>query len=143
MDRQQIIMNFTVPPSNEDIKVIAEETLDILPEELLEYCESLLIEVEEFPDEAIEDELDLDDSYDLLALYRNGNEISPGIEKKGNDENSTLIIYRRPLLDYWCESQDSLNDVIRNTMIEELADNFDFTDDEIEDMTSRHYQGLL
>ena len=143
MDRQQIIMTFTIPPSNEDIKIIAEESLDTLPEEILELCETPVIHVEEFPDESIEDEFDLEDSYDLLCLFRKGSEISPGVESKIANDDDVIILYRRPLLDYWCESEDNLNDVIRQTIIEELAQNFDFSDDEIDEMTQRHYQGLL
>lgn len=143
MDRQQIIMNFSVPPSSDDLAVIAREILTTLPEELLEFCEGVEVHIEELADEAIEDELDLDDPYDLFLLYRNGKEISPGVERKTADGDDLLIVYRRPLLDYWCECEEDINLLFRQLVVEELGRVFEFSDEEVEDMVSRHYQGLL
>lgn len=143
MNRKQIIMNFSVPPSCSDLKVIGEETLEILPEEILEFCDELTIEVEDFPDEVIEDEFDLDDPYDLLAFYKSGKEIAPGVERKVAEEGDVLILYRRSILDLWCENEEDLAHVVRQVMIEELGRHLDFSDDEIEEMIERHYQGLF
>ena len=143
MSQQKIIMNFTVPPSIDDLTVIAEEALENMPEELMEFCDSLAIQIEEIADESIETDLELEDPYELVALYKNGNQLSPGVEKKVANDEDILIVFRRPLLDLWCESGDDLNDVVRQAMIEELGHNFDFSDDEIDEMTQRHHQGML
>ncbi len=141
--QQQIIMNYSVPPGAEEIEVMAATMLDNLPEELLEYCEGLAIKVEDFPDETIIGELDIEDPYDLLALYKSGKEISPGVEKKTANDDDVLVIYRRPLLDMWCESCDDLMGLLRQVIIEELGRHFDFPDEEIEELGRRHYQGML
>lgn len=143
MDTKQIIMNYSRPPSIEDMVVIAGEILDQLPEEILEFCEGLAIRVEDFPDESTEQEVDLEDPYDLLALYRSGKEISPGVQKKTANDDDLLILFRRPILDMWCESGDDLPGLIRQVMIEELGRHFDFSDDEIDEMSARHFQGML
>lgn len=141
--RNQIIMNYTVPPGVEEVDVMAAGALAALPEELLEFCEGLAIRIEDFPDDAVVDELDLEDPYDLMALYRSGKEISPGVEKKTANDDDLLIIYRRPLLDMWCESCEDLSTLLRQVMIEELGRHFDFSEQEIDEMTSRHFQGML
>lgn len=143
MDRQEIIMNFNTPPSLEDMKVIAEAVLEALPEELMEFCDDLAIEIEDFPDETLEQELELEDPYELVALYRSGSQISPGVEKKVANDDDILMLFRRPLLDLWCETCDDLNSVVRQAMIEELGQNFEFSEDEIDEMAERHYQGML
>lgn len=140
---QHIVMNFSVPPSADDLVVIANEQVEAMPDELAEYCEDLLIQIEEFPDESVETDLELDDPYELLALYRPGKEVSPGVEKKVANDDDILILYRRPILDAWSDSGEDLAHVIREAMIEEIANHYDFTEDDIEDMTSRHYQGRL
>lgn len=122
---------------------MASEILEALPEELLEYCDGLAISVEDLPDETTEQELDLEDTYDLLALYKSGKEISPGVEKKTANDDDVLTLYRRAILDMWCETSDDLSGMIRQIMIEELGRHFDFSDDEIDDMAERHYQGML
>ncbi len=143
MDRKQIIMNFSMPPGLDDLEVMALAIVDNLPEELDEFCEDLVVVVEEFPDEALEAELDLDDPYELLSFYRSGKELSPGVEKKSGKEDDVLMLFRRPLLDLWCENHEDLNGLIRQAIIEELGKSFDFSEDEIEDMVARHDQSLL
>ncbi len=143
MDRDEIIMNFSIPPSIEDLEILTRNTKDTLPEELMIFCENLTVQVEDFPDSAIEDELDLDEPYDLLALFRSGSQIAPGIKSKVANDDDVLIIFRRPLLDMWCETSEDLSSLIRQIIIEELARNFDFSDEEIDDMTKQHYQGML
>ncbi|MEM7679816.1 MAG: metallopeptidase family protein [Pseudomonadota bacterium] len=136
-------MNFTVPPSLDDMLVIAGATLDILPEELAEFCDTLTVEVEDFPCEVVEQEQDLDDPYELCVLYKSGREISPGVERKTANDDDVLVLYRRPILDLWCEECDDLSVIIRSIIVEELGRNFDFSDEEIDEMNERHYQGML
>ncbi len=143
MDQQRIIMNFTTAPSADDIEVIANEVLETLPEELLEFCDALTLQIEDMPDESLEIELDLDDPYELVALYKSGKELSPGVESKVANDDDLLILFRRPILDSWCETGEELSQIVRDAMIEELGNNFEFSDDEIEEMSRRHYQGML
>jgi predicted Zn-dependent protease with MMP-like domain len=141
--QNQIIMNFSAPPSADDLTVISSGQLELLPDELLEYVEDLAIQIEEMPDESIESEMELDDPYELVALFKSGKQISPGVEKKSANDDDVLILFRRPILDMWCESGEDLTSVVRDTMIEEIASNFEFSEDDIEEMAARHYQGML
>lgn len=140
---QQILMNFSAAPTEDDISVIANEQLDNLPDELSEFFEELTIKIEDIPDETTESDLELEDPFDLLALYKAGTELAPGVEKKAANDDDILILYRRPILDAWCESGLDLTQIIREAMIEEIGNHFDFSDDEIEEMSARHYQGML
>jgi len=143
MSAKQIIMNFSVPPSIDDLQVMAATILETLPEELSEFCDGLAVSLDDFPDETTEQEMEVDDPYELLALYRSGKEISPGVEKKTANDDDILFLYRRPILDMWCESGDDLGTLLRAVIIEELGKHFDFSDDEIEEMNERHFQGML
>jgi len=136
-------MHFSYPPSLEDIEVMAAEFLNALPEELVQHCDGLSVRVEDFPDEATELEQELDDPYELAAFYKSGREIAPGVERKVANAEDVLVLYRRPLLDLWCENQEDLGVVLRQVMIEELGRHFEFSEDEIDEMTARHFQGLL
>lgn len=142
MDRRQIIMNYGTPPSIEDLEVIASAVIDTMPAEITSFCDSIVIQVEEMPDEALEIEMDLDDPYDLIVLYRSGKELSPGVESKVANDDDILIVYRRPFLDYWCEEGQDIAELLRQIIIEELGDNFDFDEDEIEEMVKSSHQGF-
>jgi predicted Zn-dependent protease with MMP-like domain len=117
--------------------------MESIPDELLGFCDGLAIAVEEIVDEAAVQDLDLEDAFDLLALYKSGKQISPGIEKKTANDEDVLLIFRRPVLDMWCETGEDLSVLIRQVMIEELGRNFEFSESEINEMTRRHYQGML
>lgn len=136
-------MNFTVPPSLDDMLVIADAALDTLPEELAEFCDTLTLEIEDFPDELVEQEQELEDPYELCALYKSGREIAPGVERKTANDDDVLILYRRPILDLWCDEGEDLSTLVRSIIVEEVGRNFDFSDDEIDEMNERHYQGML
>lgn len=143
MNQHKIIMNFSAPPSGDDLLEIAREILETMPDEILEHCETLALQCDEVADDATQAEMEVDDPYELLALYRSGKEISRGVQRKVANDDDVLVIYRRPILDLWCELGENLTNIIREVMIEELAQNFDFTEDEIEEMARRHYQGML
>lgn len=143
LSKQQIIMNFTTPPSVDDLMAIARDVLQNLPDELLEMCEDTVPWIEEFPDEVIMQEMDLGDTYDLLALFRSGDEISPGVQKKVANDDDALVLFRRPILDLWCETGDDLNVLVREVIIQELGRAFEFSEDDISEMVARHHQGLL
>jgi len=140
---EQIIMNFSVPPSADDLSVIAQAQLQNMPDELQDHIENLSILIEEIPDDATQSDLDLDDPYELLVFYKAGKELTPGVEKKVANDDDELILYRRSILDYWCETGEDLTSLIREAMIEEIATYFDFPEDDITEMTRRHHQGML
>ena len=75
-----------------------------------------------------------------MALYKSGKEIAPGVQKKISNDEDALVLYRRALLDMWCEMQDDLESVLRQVMIEELGRCFDLSDDDIQEITDRAYQ---
>lgn len=143
MNQAQIIMHYTTAPSPDDIQVMAQDIVDTLPEDILDYCEDLAIVIEELADEALEDELDLEDPFELLALYRSGREISPGVMSKVANDDDVVILFRRPILDMWCETGEELAKVLREVIITELGRHFEFSDEEIETMANEHYQGMM
>ncbi len=138
MDRQRIVMHYTVSPSAEDLEAIAVNIWDSLPGELLTHCEDVALLVEDMADDITMDDLDLDDPYELLALYKNGKEISPGVEMTVANDDDVLVLYRRAILDMWCETGDDLQNLLRQVLIEELGRYFDFPDEDIEEMADRY-----
>lgn len=143
MECKRIIMNYTVPPSVEDLDDLAAVVWESMPDELSSRCDELAITVEDIADETTLSDLGIEDPFDLVALYKDGKAISPGVERKVANDDDSLVIYRRSILDMWCETQEDLQGLIRQAMIEELGRYFEFSDEDIEDMSERHYQGML
>ncbi|MGH1377551.1 MAG: metallopeptidase family protein [Alphaproteobacteria bacterium] len=143
MECKSIIMNHTVPPSLEDLETMANGVLPSMPEELLGHCEGLVVVLEDIVDEAMLVDLNIEDPFELLALYKNGKEISPGIVRKVANDDDVLVLYRRALLDVWCETEEDLQSIIRQVMIEEMGRYFEFSDNDVQDMTEQDYRGVL
>lgn len=143
LSRHEIIMNFTTSPSLDDLAVMARQILESLPDELSASCEELGLQVEEFPDEGIEEEMDLETPYELLALFRSGKEIAPGVQKKVANEDDVLLLFRRPILDLWCETGDDLTSLVREVVIEEIARGLEFSEEDIKEMILRAHQNAI
>ena len=112
------------PPSHHDFREIAESHLGNLPYELDDIIDSLEIIIDDFPPEDIQEELELETEFDLLALY-----IDAPVK--------SLVLYRRPILNIWCETEEPLEDIIRHLMITELAQQLDYTAEQIESLANQ------
>lgn len=129
---------FTGPtaPSLADIDQIANAALASIPDELRRHARGVVIRVEEFPDEETLDDLGLEDPFDLLGLYR-GVALSRKSVFHAPQNVDMVFLYRRPILDYWCESGDDLGDIVRHVLIHEIGHHFGFSDADMERIESQ------
>ena len=120
-----------LPPSLADLDALAQEALATIPEELKQHLGAVVIRVEDFPDDETADEMELESAFDLLGLYR-GVALphqSLAAPRSGID---MIFLYRRPILDYWCETGTDLSDVVRHVLIHEIGHHFGFSDEDME-----------
>lgn len=145
MTNSKILMTFTTPPSFDDLETIARGILDNLPDEYIAHRDpdEIDITVEDLADEAMEEELDLDDPYDLQVLYKGGNEIKPGVVSKGKSDEDSLILFRRPILEEWCDQAEDLTTLIRQLVLEEIGRFFEFSDEAIEEIIENSMQNAF
>lgn len=119
------------PPSLADIEALALEVRDSLPEPFRRFAAAIVLRVEDFPDAEIEREMELDSPFDLLGLYQ-GTSVDQKSVAATPEHIDMIFIYRRPLLDYWCETAEDLAHVVRHVMIHEIGHHFGFSDDDME-----------
>ncbi len=130
MKSQTIMMGYTTPPSIEEIITIAEEIIDELPEGVEKYIGKLIVEVEDFPDDYIMEELDLETPYDVYGVYQTSG--PRALNRTKGKQQDVLYLYRRPILDAWCDTQDDFGLLLSRIILQEIGYHFGFTDDEIE-----------
>ena len=131
MQSQTIMLGYTTPPSIEDILTIAEERVDLLPEGLTKMISKLRIEVEDFPDDYIIEEMDLETPYDVYGVYQSSGPKALNKTTSSKDDD-VLYLYRRPILDYWSETQEDFTVLLNRIIIQEIGYHFHCTEDEIE-----------
>lgn len=122
---------FSTPPSLEEIETIALETLATLPERFRRHAEGVIVRIEEFPDEEVEREMELESPFDLMGLYTGVSIDQQSINDLPRPPNM-IFLYRRPLLDYWCETGEDLPHLVRHVMIHEMGHHFGFSDADME-----------
>jgi len=118
-------------PTLEEIETIALETLEALPARFRRHAEGVIVRVEEFPDEETEREMELESPFDLMGLYRGVSLDRQSVHDLPREPNM-IFLYRRPLLDYWCETGEDLAHLVRHVMIHEMGHHFGFSDADME-----------
>jgi predicted Zn-dependent protease with MMP-like domain len=122
---------FTTAPSLDEIESLAAEAYTTIPDELRRHVGDVVIRVEEFPDAETEDEMELESPFDLLGLYR-GVALTRQSVGDVRDDIDMIFLYRRPLLDYWCETGEDLAHLVRHVLIHEIGHHFGFSDEDME-----------
>ena len=118
-------------PSLGDIERLADAALATIPAALKRHLGPLVIRVEEFPDAETEEAMDLDSPFDILGLYR-GVALPHKSISDPRAQIDMVLLYRRPILDYWCETGDDLAAVVRHVLIHEIGHHLGFSDDDME-----------
>ena len=119
------------PPSLADLETLAQQALATIPEELKRHLGPVVIRLDEFPDEETEREMELDSPFDLLGLYR-GVALPHQSVSSPRSDIDMIFLYRRPILDYWCETGEDLGDVVRHVLIHEIGHHLGFSDEDME-----------
>ncbi len=118
---------FDVPPSLADLDALAREALRAIPDELRVHAETVVIRVLEFPDDDIVREMGLDSPFELSGLY-SGVPVGDKSVSATPSDIDMILLYRRPLLDEWCETGEDLTRLIRHVLIHEIGHHFGFSD---------------
>ena len=120
-----------LPPSLAEIETLATRALAAIPHRLKRHLGPIAIRVEDFPDSETEETMGLDSPFDLLGLYR-GVALPLKSVSDPRPQLDMIFLYRRPILDYWCESGEDLFAVIRHVLIHEIGHYFGFSDADME-----------
>lgn len=120
-----------LPPSLDDIAELARTAATTLPEPVRSHLASVVIRVEEFCDEETETALDLESAFDLLGLYRGLSLPRRSVADVPNDVDM-IFLYRRPILDYWCETGETLTRIVRHVLWHEIGHHLGFSDEDME-----------
>jgi predicted Zn-dependent protease with MMP-like domain len=119
-----------LPPSLADLEELAQRALDTIPRRLKQHLRSVVIRVEEFPDEETEEAMGLESPFDILGLYR-GVALPHKSISDPRPDLDIVFLYRRPILDYWCETGEDLTRLVRHVLIHEIGHHFGFSDEDM------------
>jgi predicted Zn-dependent protease with MMP-like domain len=122
--------SFGPPPSADEIEAIARRTLRALPQPFADSLGDIVLQVEDFADEASLRLLGIDDPFALSGLYE-----GIPLTERSVDQSGTLPervrLFRRPILDEWADGDDTLEHLVAHVLVHEVGHHFGLSDEDM------------
>jgi predicted Zn-dependent protease with MMP-like domain len=115
-------------PSLAEFEQLAEEAFARLPAKFRRLCDGVAIRVEDFPDDETLREMKCDSPFDLLGLFRGVGLAQGGAALYTGQFPNMVWLYRRPILDYWAEHDETLGAIVTHVLVHEIGHHFGLSD---------------
>ena len=114
-------------PSLAELEALAVDAYARLPEEFRSLCENLVVQVTEFPTEEVLDTMGAESEFELLGLFQGVG--LPFQSATAPEPMPNMVwLYRRPILDYWAEHEETLGAIVRHVLVHEIGHHFGLSD---------------
>jgi predicted Zn-dependent protease with MMP-like domain len=117
-------------PSLADVEALAIAAFARLPDEFRALCRDLVIQVDDFPTDEVLERMQAESEFDILGLFQ-GVGLPFRSEAVSGQMPNMIWLYRRPILDYWAEHEETLGTIITHVLVHEIGHHFGFSDDDI------------
>ena len=114
-------------PSLAELEILAAEIFRNLPKQFRDLCTGVVIQVDDFPTDDVLKAMGAETEFDLLGLFH-GVGLPFRSESAPMQMPNMIWLYRRPILDYWAEHNDTLGDIVRHVLIHEIGHHFGLSD---------------
>jgi predicted Zn-dependent protease with MMP-like domain len=118
-------------PSLDELDRLAREAFDRLPGKFRALCGDLVIRVDDFPSAEVIESMRLDSEFDLLGLFQ-GVGLPFQSETVPQQIPNMIWLYRRPILDYWADNDDTLGAIVTHVLVHEIGHHFGLSDADME-----------
>jgi len=119
-------------PTLEDFEKIAAKAYRALPENFRVMTEGIVVRVADFADKDVLNELGLANEFELLGLFQGVGLAHDGAVPQSGRMPNMVTLYRRPILDYWAENEDTLDHIVTHVLIHEIGHHFGLSDEDME-----------
>jgi len=118
-------------PTLVQFEVLAIEAFRRLPEKFRLMCADLVIKIDDFATDEVLDYLGAQSEFDVLGLFQ-GVGLPFRSESAPVQMPNMIWLYRRPILDYWAEHDDTLGEIITHVLVHEIGHHFGMSDADME-----------
>ena len=117
-------------PSISDIEELAAEAFRGLPDDFRALCGEVVISVTDFPTEEVQKDMAAG-PFDLLGLFQGVGLAHDAATPETGRMPNMVFLYRRAILDYWAEHEETLGDVVTHVLVHEIGHHFGLSDDDM------------
>ena len=119
-------------PSLADFEAMAAIAFAALPAEFRALTGDILIRIADFPDEEVVQAMELESDFEILGLFQ-GVGLAHGAAAAETGQMPNMVwLYRRPILDYWAEHEETLGAIVTQVLIHEIGHHFGLSDEDME-----------
>lgn len=118
-------------PSIADFERLADAAFAALPEDFRRLCDGLVIKVEDFADDETLDDMQCESEFDLLGLFRGAGRAQAGAAPMTGQFPNMVWLYRRPILEFWADEEETLGAVVTHVLVHEIGHHFGLSDDDM------------
>src|ERR1700749_2322790 len=118
-------------PSLAELEALAEYVFRQLPKAFRDLCSGVVIQVDDFPSDEVLEAMKAETEFDLLGLFQ-GVGLPFRSESAPVQMPNMIWLYRRPILDYWAEHDETLGDIVRHVLVHEIGHHFGLSDSGME-----------
>jgi predicted Zn-dependent protease with MMP-like domain len=115
------------PPSLAELEMYALEVFRRLPKQFRDLCADLVIRVDDFPTAEVLHALHIGSRFALLGLFQ-GVGLPFRSESAPVQMPNMIWLYRRPILAYWAERDETLGAIVQHVLVHEIGHHFGFSD---------------
>jgi predicted Zn-dependent protease with MMP-like domain len=117
-------------PSLAELEALAAEVFTRLPWRFRELAADVVIQVDDFPSEEVRDQMHVESEFDLLGLFH-GVGLPFRSESAAVRMPNMIWLYRRPILDYWAEHDETLGAIVKHVLVHEIGHHFGLSDSDM------------
>jgi predicted Zn-dependent protease with MMP-like domain len=114
-------------PSLAEFEEIAEAAYRRLPARFRELTGDVLLRIEDFPTDEVLEQMGIESPFDLLGLY-SGVDLARKSVMDVTPIPDMVFLYRRPILDYWAEHDETLGALVTHVLVHEIGHHFGLSD---------------
>lgn len=124
-------------PSLDDFEAMARAAWSSLPGAFTRLAGDIVFRIEDFPEEAVLDEMQIEDPFELTGLYM-GVDLTRQSVADPAPPTPMVFLYRRPILDEWADRGDvALADLIVHVLVHEVGHHFGLSDAAMDEILAR------